>query len=739
MLGNVLRHTFQSRVIWNGRGQFGIPLATHWKKRAHIFDPSASLLKTFGDDLVQTRFTSGSRETDGTRGWVPIAGSRALVVQWCKGFLSQFNKSLCTIRWHLGVPTLGREWLAAVDPKTLPRDLVSMASVICVAVPLNTAIAVASGVPPQLALVTAGIAAPVAAVFGGTTLAVTGPAAAISVLVAQAVNHHGLAALPLITLSVGGLQLLSGVFNAGWLVKLTPVPVIAGFTTGVGTLIAVGQLPRLLGLPSAGSDVSAFGILQHVASHLSAADPLSLALGAVSFAVVMAVPKLHKQAGGFSILAAVTAGTAASMALSSGGFGSVALVGAMPPLVLSDLCRLPALTDLLSLTPTIALIFSLTSVESLLSCVAIDKMRQTPYKHDASQELIGQGMANIAAGCFSGMPVTSVIARSTVNVQSGALTRMSSFGHGFVVLFGIGALGPMLALVPMPVLAAVLVNAGSKMLVPAEVVHCLRVRRSDIMPYATTVLGMLTVGLAEGVMMGMAASLIFSGANWDQPQTCRMSFELAFSVRTAVDLHTEAELWSMDKARLIRLLRGSYDVELQHNLASYATPDDLGRTCPECDGVGEVMRVMSSVDTPDDLHGDSFQECMTCQGTGTTSSLQSLPQVWQLTGPLNFLSVFRIAELMNAVAANRGDLSRCIFDLHSCRTVDLTGAEALLDGLRELRAAGIKVSLMNAPAEFEAAMLSYAKIEQFEVYTHAVGTRPRQASEPAPDNLFVRR
>jgi MFS superfamily sulfate permease-like transporter len=161
---------------------------------------------------------------------------------------------------------------------------------------------------------------------------------------------------------------------------------------------------------------------------------------------------------------------------------------------------------------------------------------------------------------------------------------MSSFGHGFVVLFGIGALGPMLALVPMPVLAAVLVNAGSKMLVPAEVVHCLRVRRSDIMPYATTVLGMLTVGLAEGVMMGMAASLIFSGANWDQPQTCRMSFEPAFSVRTAVDLHTEAELWSMDKARLIRLLRGSYDVELQHNLASYATPDDLGRTCPECDG-----------------------------------------------------------------------------------------------------------------------------------------------------------
>jgi len=315
--------------------------------------------------------------------------------RWCSGspsnatnagtldyFKSSASKAFRSCRWDLGVGAVRPEWVKMASLKTLPQDLISTASLLCIAMPLNLAIAVASGVPLQVALVTAGISAPFAALFGGTTLTVSGPAAAISVLVCQAVNTHGLAALPMITFGVGVLQLLMGFANAGWMVKFTPIPVIAGFTTGVGVLISVGQLPRVLALPTAGADASAFEILRHVVSNTGMADPVSFGVAAASFAVVYFLPKLHPKAGGMASLAAVGVGTATASALSSAGVGSVKLVGAMPPLAMGDLLRLPVATDLTALAPTILLLFTLTSVESLLSCTAIDKMRHTGYKHD---------------------------------------------------------------------------------------------------------------------------------------------------------------------------------------------------------------------------------------------------------------------------------------------------------------------------------------------------------------------
>lgn len=545
----------------------------------------------------------------------------------------------------------------------------------------------------------------------------TGPAAAISVLVCQVVNTHGLAALPIITVGVGALQLACGVANAGWLVKLTPIPVIAGFTTGVGVLISVGQLPRVLALPPAAADASAFEILRHVLAHAGAADPTSLAVAALSFAVVYTVPKLHKKAGGMATLAAVAAGTVAAPALASAGFGTVALVGPMPPLMLSDLLKLPSAADLMALLPTTVLVFALTSVESLLSCAAIDKMRPTSYKHDPSQELIGQGLANLAAGCCSGLPVTSVIARSTLNVQSGGQTRLPGALQGLATLGGLGALAPLIALVPMPALAAVLVNAASKMLWPPEIVHAVRVQRTDALPYGVTVLGMLTLGLAEGCILGVCTSLVFSGANWNQPQTAWLSFEPAQSVRTSLELYSAEKLYAMDKERLVRLVLSNYEKDLHFVMGSYVTPDDLDQTCPECGGEGILQVVMTSYTTPDNL--DEGVECQTCGGSGVAPSA-TLPAVWWLNGPLNFLSVFRIAELVEAVKRSRPDHGRCIFDLHGCRALDLTGAEALLDGLSELQKDGVKVTLMNAPEEFQGALTACAGGgEQIDVYAQA--------------------
>ena len=142
--------------------------------------------------------------------------------------------------WDLGLSKLVPEWRKMFNKDTLFTDVSAGLTVGCVAVPLSLAIAVASEVPAEVGLVTAAVSGIAGGLMGGTTLAVTGPAAAISLLVVDAVHTHGLEALPFITLACGGLQLASGVSRIGTAAKLVPVSVIAGFTTGVGTLILTG-------------------------------------------------------------------------------------------------------------------------------------------------------------------------------------------------------------------------------------------------------------------------------------------------------------------------------------------------------------------------------------------------------------------------------------------------------------------------------------------------------------------
>jgi len=257
------------------------------------------------------------------------------------------------------------------------------------------------------------------------------------------------------------------------------------------------------------------------------------------------------------------------------------------------------------------------------------------------------------------------------------------------------------------------VNLGSKMLTPPEIVHCVKVQRTDIMPYGVTVLGMLSLGLAEGCALGVFTSLIFSGANWNQPETAQLSFEPAASVRTSLQLYSADKLWEMEKERLIRLILNNYEKDLHQVMGSYVTPDDMEQTCPECGGEGMLQVVMSSYGTPDDLEGD--HTCQTCDGMGV-APVMLLPAVWWLNGPVNFLSVFKIQTLMDAVRLQRPDHGRCIFDLHGCRALDLTGAEALLEGLEELRKDGIKVTLMNAPESFQGALTACAAAGDVDVY-----------------------
>jgi Sulfate permease family len=300
--------------------------------------------------------------------------------------------------FSLGIRDLIPEWKRMFSKETLFTDISAGVTVGCIAVPLSLAIAVASGVPAEVGLVTAAVSGVAGAAMGGTTLAITGPAAAISLLVVGAVEQHGLEALPFITLACGGLQLASGVTRLGVYAKMVPVSVIAGFTTGVGTLILTGQIPKALGL-IAPHGLNTFDLLLWTSQHLPNMNPSAAALAAGTSAAMFMLPKVHPKMP--SALLAVGGATVATHTLGL----DVSLIGSIPAGLEAFSLAIPALPPMdavPSLLATTLLIYSMTSVESLLSCAALEKMKKTTYKHSPDQELVGQGLANMGAALFFG-------------------------------------------------------------------------------------------------------------------------------------------------------------------------------------------------------------------------------------------------------------------------------------------------------------------------------------------------
>ena len=536
----------------------------------------------------------------------------------------------------LGIPRLIPEWRRMWRTETFFTDVAAGLTVGCIAVPLSLAIALASGVPAEVGLVTAAVSGVAGGLFGGTTLAVTGPAAAISLLIVEAVNQHGLSALPLITLSCGALQLASGVTRLGVIGKLVPVSVIAGFTTGVGTLILTGQLPKALGM-HAPAGLNPLDLLAYIGTHLTDVSPAAAALALGTSAAMYFLPKVHGKIP--AALLAVGGATAATHTLGL----DVTLIGTIPSGLSAFQCGLPVLPEWTawpSLAGTILLIYSMTSVESLLSCAALDKMRKTSMKYNADQELIGQGLANMGSALFMGMPVTSVIARSGLNVRLNAQTRLPALVQAGFVFSSVVFFSQSIAMIPMPALSGMLITTGMGMLTPAEFKHCYAVQRWDVLPFATTVAGMITFGLAEGIGLGCVSAVA-------------LSYAVAHDAAHA-RLHVYEQV-------------------------------------PSC-----------------------FVRVPGLEGSATTGATRSFhqgtvpPPVWQLHGPINFLSMFEIDDLIKRIERRRkqndGDDNKddaittttanaepILLDMQNVTHLEFTGVEELVTRVLELEAPEVRM------------------------------------------------
>jgi len=593
----------------------------------------------------------------------------------------------------LGVGTMIPEWKKMFNRDTLFTDISAGLTVGCVAVPLNLAIALASGVPAEIGLVTAAVSGVAAGLMGGTTLAVTGPAAAISLLVVGAVEQHGLEALPLITLGCGALQLASGASKLGVVAKLCPVSVIAGFTTGVGTLILTNQLPKALGMvaPSGLNPIELLGFIgEHFAAH---ANPASAALAVGTSAAMFMLPKIHPKMP--SALVAVGGATVATHA-----FGlDVSLIGSIPSGLEAfqfGIPVLPSMDAVPSIAATTFLIYSMTSVESLLSCAALEKMKKTSYKHNPDQELIGQGLGNIGAAMFMGMPTTSVIARSSLNARLNANTRLPALIQSGFVFSTVVFMSSTIAMVPMPALSGVLITTGMGMLNPSEFKHCYAVQKSDVVPFAATIAGMVSMGLAEGIGIGCVTAI---GMNAYQTHANNAAAAKAEVQSPQTDSKMKAfELIQLPSGQQQQTPATAADAMIWEARCGSQLPVAL-------DGRGmHTMSASASAASAETTFADSDDAKMIAIDSAAQDPTKNT--IWQLNGPVNFLSMFEIDNMIKKIEGRNQTTESIVVDMQGVTMVEFTGAEELVNRLVEASDdhGSCPIQMINLTPEIEKAL-----------------------------------
>ncbi|WP_185005720.1 SulP family inorganic anion transporter [Crossiella cryophila] len=393
--------------------------------------------------------------------------------------------------------------------RTLGPDLGASLVVFLVALPLCVGVAVASGVPAELGIVTGIVGGIVVGLLPGSTMQVSGPAAGLTVLVADAVAKHGLAALGLIVLGAGLLQILLGALRCGTLFRAISPAVVQGMLAGIGLVLILGQLyPLLGGRQPVGTWDKIAGLPGLLGSALTTTPGLSaLAVGALTLVVLTQWRRAPKR---LRVVPGVLVGvvTSAVVALLAGLDVQRIQVG--------DLLREIQLPDFSLLDAGIlgsALVFALvSSAESLFSAAAVDRMHSGPRTR-YNPELIAQGVGNTLCGLLGALPMTAVIVRSAANVQAGARTRAARVLHGVWLLLFVALLPGLLAYLPTAVLAALLVHAGWKLLGVRGVAAMLRADRAEGAILLLTAGLILATDLLTGTLAGLLAAVLKTA--WD--------------------------------------------------------------------------------------------------------------------------------------------------------------------------------------------------------------------------------
>ncbi|MEI6483472.1 MAG: SulP family inorganic anion transporter [Betaproteobacteria bacterium] len=461
--------------------------------------------------------------------------------------------------------------LRGYDRQRFFKDLGAGLTVSVVALPISMAFAIACGLKPEAGLVTAIVAGFLTSALGGSRVQISGAAGGFVVMVYGIVHMHGVNGLMLATLMSGMWLLLMGVFRLGVLIRFIPVAVITGFTNGIAVLIGMLQLKDFLGLPIQTMPADVFGIVSVISTHLNQTDIATLALTLSSLLVLVfwqllmprwlpasVAQRLSLMPGPMLVMLLATAFVyttdwpVATIGSRFGGIPSSLLDLSWPTMSLAQLQAV--------LVPGFTLAV-LGAISSLLCARASDSM--IGDRHDPNQELMAQGLANMAMPFVGGMPATGALARTVTNVKNGASSPVAGMVHALGLLLIVLLAAPLVSHIPLGVLSALLLFIAWNMGDWRAFVRLSQFR----WPYRFTLLAVFVLTVLVDLSVGMAVGLAAA---------CLTFIYRISSLTQRKLLHATAhtQVWAFDGA----LFFGAVDLieQTSHDLPEKTLVLDLG-------------------------------------------------------------------------------------------------------------------------------------------------------------------
>lgn len=415
-----------------------------------------------------------------------------------------------------------------LDPAFLKTDLVAGFVVFLVALPLCLGIAFASGAPLFAGIISGVIGGIVVGVLSGSHLSVTGPAAGLTAIVLTGLSKLGSFELFLLAVVIAGFfQSLFGFIKAGNLAKHFPSNVIEGMLTGIGIIILLKQIPHALGYDKDSEGDLAF--IESKTGHTTfsaIADAInSIHYGAVTVSILCLliltvfnkIEFFKKQKLLPGSLVAVTAGILLNeFFIATGSILAVEkehLVSLPVSSNLSEFINRFRFPDFSGITNKSVWILGLTislvaSIETLLCLEAADQTDPFKRKSSSNRELKAQGLGNILSGLIGGLPMTSVIVRTSANIQAGGRTKVATVAHGLFLLFSVILIPTILNKIPLASLAAILLVIGLKLANPNVFISMWQKGKLHFIPFIITVLGVVFTDLLKGAGIGLAVYFV---------------------------------------------------------------------------------------------------------------------------------------------------------------------------------------------------------------------------------------
>lgn len=408
----------------------------------------------------------------------------------------------------------------------LKHDLPASIVVFLVALPLCLGIALASGAPLISGIIAGIVGGIVVGLISGSHTSVSGPAAGLAAVVLASISKLGAFEILLTAIVIAGfIQLAMGLLRAGFIANYIPSNVIKGLLAAIGILLILKQIPHAVGYDTNPDDGFSFiqpngeNTFSDIVRALNTITPGAVLIALVSVAILAYWDRTPLKQ--FRVLPASLLVVALGVLLNLvfAAFAPGLAIGQEHLVNLPDFdtgnlgafLHLPSVAhvsngDVWVVAVTIAIVASL---ETLLNVEAVDKLDPHKRETPTNRELLAQGAGNILSGFLGGLPVTSVIVRSSVNIQTGARTKASAVLHGLLMLASVLVLAPLLNMIPLSALAAILIMTGYKLAKVSLFREMYRKGWSQFAPFVVTVVAIVFTDLLSGVLIGLATSVFY--------------------------------------------------------------------------------------------------------------------------------------------------------------------------------------------------------------------------------------